>query len=138
MAAKASSSPQPAGLRWYWQVAVVCAAIALIFSRQPDAFLHAQFFAEDGKIWFADAYNNGWFTSLFKAQDGYFQTLPRLAAALSLPAPLALAVFDLLARNQPAPLGETTALQVLSRNVPGQDDERLELQQRMIELASGR
>jgi hypothetical protein len=91
MAAKASSPPQPAGLRWYWQVAVVCAAIALIFSRQPDALLHAQFFAEDGKIWFTDAYNNGWFTSLFKAQDGYFQTLPRLAAALSLLAPLAMA-----------------------------------------------
>jgi hypothetical protein len=66
-------------------------AIALVFSRQPDAILHAQFFAEDGHVWFADAYNNGWFTSLFRVQDGYFQTLPRLAAALSLLAPLSLA-----------------------------------------------
>jgi hypothetical protein len=87
----------------------VCAAIALIFSRQPDAFLHAQFFAEDGKVWFADAYNSGWFTSLFRAQDGYFQTLPRLAAALSLLAPLSLAplvmnLAGLLIQILPVPL----------------------------------
>jgi hypothetical protein len=91
IAAKGLSALPPTGLRWYWQLAVVCAAIALIFSRQPDVFLHAQFYAEDGKIWFADAYNNGWFASLFRAQDGYFQTLPRLAAALSLIAPISLA-----------------------------------------------
>ena len=84
IAAQGLSPSERTALRWYWQLAGVCAAIALIFSRQPDAFLHAQFFAEDGKVWFADAYNSGWFTSLFRAQDGYFQTLPRLAAALSL------------------------------------------------------
>ena len=91
IAAEGLSNPKRKGLRWYWQLAAGCAAVALVFSRQPDAFLHAQFFAEDGKIWFADAYNVGWFVSLFRPQDGYFQTLPRLAAALSLLAPLLLA-----------------------------------------------
>jgi hypothetical protein len=76
------------------------------------------------------------FALLVRSADGTVNTL--MLSRNGGPAPLALAVFDLLARNQPAPLGETTSLQVLSRNVPGLDDERLELQQRMIELASGR
>jgi hypothetical protein len=109
IATKSLSAPEQTGLHWYWQLAVVCAAIALVFSRQPDAFSHAQFFAEDGSIWFADAYNSGWFTSLFKAQDGYFQTLPRLAAALSLLAPLPLSplvmnLAGLLIQILPVPL----------------------------------
>jgi hypothetical protein len=109
IAAKGLSALPPTGLRWYWQLAVVSAAIALIFSRQPDVFLHAQFYAEDGKIWFANAYNDGWFASLFRAQDGYFQTLPRLAAALSLLAPMSLAplvmnLTGLLIQVLPVPL----------------------------------
>jgi hypothetical protein len=109
VAAKGLYAPKKTGLCWYWQLAVVCASIALVFSRQPDALLHAQFFAEDGKIWFADAYNNGWFISLFRAQDGYFQALPRLAAALSLlsplsSAPLVMNLAGLLIQVLPAPL----------------------------------
>ena len=109
MAAKALSTPERTGLRWYWQIAVVCSSIALVFSRQPDAFLHPQFFAEDGHVWFAEAYNFGWFTALFRVQDGYFQTLPRLAAALSLLAPLTSAplvmnLAGLLVQILPVPL----------------------------------
>lgn len=66
-------------------------AYALIASRRPDAIFRPQFWAEDGHVWFADAYNLGWWPALFRAQDGYYQTLPRLAAALALLVPLALA-----------------------------------------------
>lgn len=52
-------------------------------------------------------------------------------------APIALAVFDALARNRPVPIGEITGLQVLSRVVPGDDPALPRLQQRMIALASG-
>jgi hypothetical protein len=52
-------------------------------------------------------------------------------------APIALAVFDALARNRPVPLGEVTSLQVLSRLIPGVDPELATLQERMIALASG-
>jgi hypothetical protein len=75
----------------YWQIASLLAAAALIFSRQPEALLHPQFYGEDGHVWFADAYNRGWLVSLFRTQDGYFQTLPRLAAALALVLPLRFA-----------------------------------------------
>jgi type IV secretory pathway VirB2 component (pilin) len=76
------------GLRWPWQL-IVCIVCALaVFSRRPDAFLNPQFFAEDGNIWFADAYNFGWLQALLITHTGYFQTLPRLAASLGLAVPL--------------------------------------------------
>src|SRR3954453_19860929 len=64
---------------------LVCLAV---ISRRPDAFLNPQFFAEDGNIWFADAYNIGWLRSLANTHTGYFQTLPRLGPALALAVPL--------------------------------------------------
>jgi hypothetical protein len=75
-----------------WQHgAIFLFACLILISRRPDAIFHAQFYAEDGHVWFADAYNLGWWNALFRAQDGYFQTFPRLAAALALLAPLWLA-----------------------------------------------
>jgi hypothetical protein len=72
-----------------WKHAVIfLLAGAVLITRRPDAIFHAQFWAEDGRVWFADAYNLGWWTALFRAQDGYYQTLPRLAASLALLAPL--------------------------------------------------
>lgn len=71
--------------------AVFLAAAFVIFLRRPDAFLLPQFYAEDGRVWYAEAYNSGWLSALLQPQDGYFQTLPRLAAALSLAGPLTLA-----------------------------------------------
>jgi hypothetical protein len=78
-------------LRPWQQGAIFLLACAVIVSRRPDAIFHPQFYAEDGHVWFADAYNLGWWHALFRAQDGYFQTFPRLAAALALLAPLSLA-----------------------------------------------
>lgn len=82
---------QQAGLRPWQQIAIFLFACAVLVTRRPDAIFHAQFWAEDGHVWFADAYNFGGWTVLFRAQDGYFQALPRLAASLALLAPLTLA-----------------------------------------------
>ena len=78
-------------LRPWQQIAIFLSAYLILFSRRPDALFHAQFFSEDGHVWFADAYNFGWLRALANAQDGYFQTFPRLGAALALLAPLRLA-----------------------------------------------
>jgi hypothetical protein len=88
---KTGSAGKETGLKWRWHVLAFLMALLLLLSRRPDAVFHAQFFAEDGHVWFADAYNGGWFAALFRAQDGYFQTLPRLAAGLSMLVPVALA-----------------------------------------------
>jgi len=65
-------------------------ALLILFSRRPDAILNAQFYAEDGTFWYADAYNHSW-RCLFMAEAGYFHTVPRLVALFSLIFPLALA-----------------------------------------------
>jgi hypothetical protein len=79
------------GLSPWHHCVVFLLAFALLVSRRPDAIFHAQFWAEDGHAWFADAYNFGGWSALFRTQDGYFQVLPRLAASLALLAPLRLA-----------------------------------------------
>ena len=71
----------------FWICAVAVAG-ALLVLRRPDAVFHAQFWAEDGVVWFADAYNHGALRALLRARDGYLQTLPRLACAIALWAPL--------------------------------------------------
>ncbi len=65
-------------------------ALLILFSRRPDALLNAQFYAEDGTFWYADAYNHSWHC-LFTAEAGYLHTVPRLVALFSLIFPLALA-----------------------------------------------
>jgi hypothetical protein len=86
-------STRVGGIPWQWQIVVFLAAALIVFSRRPDAFLNAQFYAEDGRIWFAQAYNDGWFASLFRPDWGYYSTYARIAAALALAAPLAWAPF---------------------------------------------
>jgi hypothetical protein len=70
---------------------IFLAAIAVVFARRPDAVIHAQFYAEGGHVWFADAYNLGWWTAMLRAQDGYIQATARLTAALALLVPMTLA-----------------------------------------------
>jgi hypothetical protein len=75
-------------LSFGWQAAVFLAALMAIFSRLPGAFLHPQFFAEDGWVWYQQAYNLHWLRSLGIAQAGYLQTLPRLIAGVTLLLPM--------------------------------------------------
>ncbi len=92
------SAEQP-NLRPWQHGAIFLLAIAILAARRPDAVFHAQFWAEDGHVWYADAYNLGWWPALFQVHTGYFQTFPRLGAALALLVPLSLAplVLNLLA-----------------------------------------
>jgi hypothetical protein len=59
----------------------------VLFLRCPATILHAEFWAEDGVIWYADAYAAAWH-SLFFPQNGYLQTISRLIALLAQPFPL--------------------------------------------------
>lgn len=90
---------QRSKVRLWQHLVLFLIAYALVITRKPDALFHAQFWAEDGKAWFADAYNLGPLRPFLRAEAGYFQTLPRIAADLSLLAPLCLAplVLNLIA-----------------------------------------
>jgi hypothetical protein len=70
------------------QTAIFLLALIAVFSRLPGALLHPQFFAEDGWVWYQQAYNLHWLRSLGTAQAGYMQTLPRLVAGVTLLFPM--------------------------------------------------
>lgn len=73
------------------QAMIFTFSAVLIVLRRPDAVTNPQFFSEDLAIWYADAYQHNWLTALLVPYAGYFQVLPRLAAAVSLLVPLHLA-----------------------------------------------
>ena len=75
---------------FYLQAIAFVVAFLLVFSRRPDAILNAQFYAEDGKAWYLEAYLHG-LHSLFIPHTGYLQTLSRAAALIALLFPLYLA-----------------------------------------------
>lgn len=64
-------------------LATTAACLAVLTVRNPSAFVLPQFYAEEGKYFFAEAYNEGW-SSLFATANGYFHFLPRLIANLAL------------------------------------------------------
>lgn len=80
-----------AGLCCWQHVAVFLFACLVLISRRPDAIFHAQFYAEDGHVWFADEYNFGWWSGIWRIYEGYHHVFMRLGAALGLLAPLAVA-----------------------------------------------
>lgn len=85
--------------RYFIGIGVIAVCMALLFLRRPDTLLNAQFWAEDGRVWFANSYNYGALRSVFLPQDGYFQTLSRLTAGVAWLFPLVKAplVFNLIA-----------------------------------------
>ena len=97
------------GLGLGWQIAVFGLVLIALFSRCPSRITHAQFYAEDGTIWFAQAYNGGWLHSLVLPQTGYLNTMPRLGAGLALLfplrwAPLVMAIVGMLIQAVPVPI----------------------------------
>lgn len=67
---------------------VAVAGAGIVFSRRPDAFLHPQFWAEDGTFWYATAYNHGGLSVLFQPHAGYMQFLARCTALISMRFPV--------------------------------------------------
>jgi hypothetical protein len=94
------------GLSFGWQLVVFGVVAVALFSRSPSLLTHAQFYAEDGEIWFAQAYNTGWLHSLLLPQAGYLNTMPRLGAGLALLfpfgwTPTVMAIVGLLIQSLP-------------------------------------
>jgi hypothetical protein len=85
--APATESLPARELRLWTHLGIFLCACLVITLRRPDCVTHAQFFAEDGAIWFGQTYNYGPLKSLFWTYNGYFQTLTRLAAATALLVP---------------------------------------------------
>lgn len=75
-----------------WQYGlVVLAAMVLLWARAPERLLSPQFYAEDGWIFFADAFNLPAWQALVRPYNGYDHLVPRLIAEISQWLPLRLA-----------------------------------------------
>jgi hypothetical protein len=83
----------------WMHIVIFLFACAVIVSRRSDALFNAQFWNEDGHVFFADAYNFDWWAALFRTYEGYIHVFPRLGASLALLVPLCYAplVMNLLA-----------------------------------------
>ncbi len=68
-----------------YPVFIILISLAITFSRQPDAFLYPQLYAEDGVIWITQAYHEDFWNIIFRPQDGYYNILARLSAEVALP-----------------------------------------------------
>jgi hypothetical protein len=78
------------GQRLFMHASIFMVAFFLVFLRRPDALLNAQFYAEDGAYFYADAYHLGWH-SISLPYGGYLSTLLRLVGLLAQLVPFALA-----------------------------------------------
>ncbi len=66
------------------QVVIFFTGFLIFFSRNPDNILNAQFWAEDGVSWFADALNTNYsISTLFYTYTGYLTVVQRLTALIS-------------------------------------------------------
>ena len=85
---------------------VTLLACAVVVSRRVDAFTNAQFYAEDGSKWFANAYTYGPLGALDLSYNGYFQLISRLGPVVAAPfglrhAPFVYNVVGLLVQVAP-------------------------------------
>src|SRR5208282_1019677 len=69
-------------------VCLTLISFGLVASRRPDALFHPQFFAEDGVIFYQQAFNTGWLKALETPVAGYYDTISRLVAAVSMAFPI--------------------------------------------------
>ena len=62
-----------------------------MIARRLDLLANAMFWAQDGSVYFANAYNDGWLAPLFRPYGGYLQLVPRLVADIATLPPLRFA-----------------------------------------------
>lgn len=67
-----------------WYVLLVIAAALIVISHRPDAVTDPQFWAEDGHMWYEQAYNLDPLAVFLVPEAGYYQTVSRAVAAFSL------------------------------------------------------
>ena len=87
-----------ARIKWHHYLLIFAVAVAIIIFRKPDLISNPQFWAEDGRVWFQDAYNIG-LGAILNPSSGYLQTISRVTAAVAQLFPLRYAplLFNLVA-----------------------------------------
>jgi hypothetical protein len=68
--------------KYKWLLFAVAIMLVSMFYRRPDPFYNAHFWAEEGLVFYSEAFNQGW-SSMFNTCVGYFHLYPRLIANAS-------------------------------------------------------
>lgn len=76
---------------WGFHIAIFTLAFIILVSREPDRIFNAQFWAEDGSVFYSDAYNLGSLKALLIPYAGYLCVAQRVAASLVQPFPFCMA-----------------------------------------------
>ncbi len=87
----AARSLQARGRRlpsWALVGLAMAVGMGIIISRRPDVISYPQLWAEDGRVFFLQAYQMGFWASLWHPYAGYLQLTPRLAIGLAMLLPL--------------------------------------------------
>jgi hypothetical protein len=63
---------------------IMIATFAIIVLRRPDIITNAQPWAEDGHVWLAGIYNDGFWSSVILPLNGYYQTISRVTYGIAL------------------------------------------------------
>lgn len=83
---------------WYFIIAFI-GVVTVVLIRDYGVFFQPKFLVEDGKVFFADAFNLPFYYSVTQPYAGYYHLVPRLLAeaAQFAPSPLLLYfIVDLL------------------------------------------
>lgn len=65
-------------------IGIMIATFVLIILRRPDIITNAQPWAEDGHVWLAGIYNDGFWSSVILPLNGYYQTISRVTYGIAL------------------------------------------------------
>lgn len=85
---------------------ILLGGLFIIYLRYPLFLLEPRFWAEEGKVYFAYAYNHPWYDALFAPHEGYYALFPNIAA-----------IFASLVNLKDAPL-VTTFLAFTAQMIP--------------------
>jgi hypothetical protein len=90
---------QQAMPRWAFMLGAGVIAVVIVVSHRPDALFNPQFLNEDGKYYYADAYNLGLIAPFYRPVSGYLILSARLIALVAVHFPLRWgpAIFNLFA-----------------------------------------
>ena len=77
-----------------WKFSALWVVVSgIILARIPIFWSTGEFVAEDGWVYFAEAFNNTWINSLLTPYSGYFHLVPRILAEVFSPLPVAAQPF---------------------------------------------
>lgn len=69
--------------RFLVTVTVLVAAAIIMLCRRPDILFNAQFWAEDGAVWYTDAYHNNLLSVIFRPYPDYLAVVQRVFASIA-------------------------------------------------------